>query len=115
MLYIHHIGFEVVDLKDSRWFLENYLGFHVERYMELNGEKILFLVNGPIRIELVETDYIEEKNRNQMHICFEIADFKFLDTFKLPIIEGPLMMENGWTSIFVEGKNGEIIEFLKRI
>ena len=115
MMNIHHIGFEVKQLKLSRWIFEYYLGFQAEQYMEFNGEKILFLVNGSIRIELIESECMEDKGLNQMHICFETDDLKFLDTVGLPVMEGPLVMENGWTSIFIEGKNGEIIEFLKRI
>ena len=115
ILKFHHIGFEVKDLESSKENFINHLGFHTEEYLELNGENLLFLVNDSIRIELIENDCIEDEGLSQMHICFETDCLEFLDAWGLSIIEGPMLMENGWTSVFVEGKNSETIEFLKRI
>ena len=110
----HHIGFEVKDLESSKENFIKHLGFHTEQYMESNGEKILFLVNGSIRIELIENDCMEDEGLSHMHICFETDCLEFLHTLGISIIEGPLLMENGWISVFTKGRNGEIIEFLKR-
>ncbi len=113
-LRVHHIGFEVRNLEYVRLILEKYLGFHFEQYMELNDEKILFLVNDLIRIELTENVGIDENDMYQAHICFEVDCIQFIEELELSIIEGPIRMDNGWTSVFVEGENNEIIEFLKR-
>ena len=110
----HHIGFEVKDLESSKKSFLHHLGFHIEQYMELNGENILFLVNDSIRIELIENDGMEGKGLGQMHICFETDCLEFPHRFGISVIEGPLLMENGWISVFTKGRNGEIIEFLKR-
>ena len=109
----HHIGFEVKGLESSKESFINHLGFHTEKYMELNGENLLLLVNDSIRIELIENGCMEGKGLSQMHICFETDCLEFLHRYEISVIEGPMLMDNGWISVFTKGRNGEIIEFLK--
>lgn len=114
-LNIHHVGFEVRSLEFTRFIFEKYLGFCTEQYMELDGEKILFLVNDRFRIELIENVMIDEKGLYEAHICFEMDCLQILNENDVSILEGPIRLENGWTIVFVEGNNGERIELLKRI
>ncbi|MCX7569413.1 hypothetical protein OS242_05525 [Tumebacillus sp. DT12] len=32
----------------------------------------------------------------------------------MPLLEGPLRLENGWQTAFFQGENGEVLELLKR-
>lgn len=115
MLNIHHVGFEVRSLELTRFFFEKYLGFRTEQYLELEGEKIVFLVHDQFRIELIENGMINEKGLYEAHICFETDCLQILNENDVSILEGPIKLENGWTIVFVEGNNGERIELLKRI
>ncbi|QFK70741.1 glyoxalase/bleomycin resistance/dioxygenase family protein [Pradoshia sp. D12] len=114
-LNIHHVGFEVKSLELTRFIYEKYLGFRTEQYMELEGEKIVFLVNDRLRIELIENGRIDEKGLYEAHICFETDCLQILNEKDVSILEGPIRMGNGWTIVFIEGNNGERIELLKRI
>ncbi|MFF2450178.1 VOC family protein [Neobacillus sp. NPDC058068] len=108
----HHYAMEVNNLENSIAFYQKYLGFQEESRMFLMGEEIVFLSLGDFRLELISGQQESEKSA---HICFEVNDLakvikRFEDNRK---IDGPYKLENGWETVFYEGPNQEIIEFLQ--
>ena len=76
------------------------------------GEEIVFLVLGDFRLELISG---QQKTDKATHICFEVSDLhevmkRFDDIRK---IEGPYKLENGWETVFFEGPDRRVIEFLQ--
>lgn len=110
----HHIGIEVADLTIAKQFYLDVLGFYEELYMEVNEEKILFLKRNDLRLELVEAAIDDINQGDRYHICFEMDSFEKVKQMGYEIIEGPTTLENGWEILFVEGSEGESIEFLIR-
>jgi len=115
----HHIAIETADLGRSLGFYQRVLGFGVERSMTLPGEWIVFLRLGDARVELV---YAEDEpserewGSTNVHIAFEVdsidALLERLAAYHIPIEEGPIELDNGWRSLFIEGPDMEKIEFL---
>jgi lactoylglutathione lyase len=107
----HHIGLETANLEKAISFYTERFGYTVEKQFHFMNEEIVFLVLGNTMLELISN---QEEN-NTAHICYEVNTLedvmKQLDPKKL--IEGPYFLENGWKSVFYEGPNQEMIEFLQ--
>ena len=101
----HHLGLEVFSIDDSLSFYCGYLQFELEQVLLFGGEKIYFLTNGGLRLELVES-----KEAPNMHICFEVKEFPA----NLPADKEYHSYENGWESFFFNNGEGQLIELLKR-
>ncbi len=101
----HHLRLEVFSIDDSLSFYCGYLQFELEQVLLLGGEKIYFLTNGGLRLELVES-----KEAPNMHICFEVKEFPA----NLPADKEYHSYENGWESCFFNNGEGQLIELLKR-
>lgn len=108
---LHHYGIEVENLEESITFYQNLLGLEIESRFTFMDEKIAFLGSDDFRLELVET----QEEIKTTHICFEVKNLpeiiKQLD--RMHKLEGPYKLENGWETVFYEGPNQEIIEFLQ--
>lgn len=82
----------------------------------LNGEKIAFLKNEDIRIELNESEDISIL-ANVVHLAWQVDDIeewmKRLDGKGLLPSEGPYKLKNGWIAVFYEGPDGEVIELVQ--
>lgn len=108
---LHHYGLEVSDLEESIKFYTDLLGLELESRHTFLGEEIAFLASSHFRLELV----CHPHSTNSAHICFEISDLRqVIDNLgRNKIAEGPYILDNGWETIFYEGPNHEIIEFLQ--
>lgn len=111
----HHFAIEVKDLETSIGFYQKYLGLHEEGRLQFNKEDIVFLANHDFRIELISGG---QKNVSQgVHICLEIDSVQeIINTFNqngIIAAEGPYKLKNGWKTVFYEGPNNEVIEFLQ--
>ncbi|ETI69214.1 VOC family protein [Neobacillus vireti] len=108
----HHYALEVNNLEKSIAFYQKYLGFLEESRMFFMGEEIVFLILGDFRLELISGHQLSDKTA---HICFEVSDLaKVISRFDASLkIEGPYKLENGWETVFYEGPNQEILEFLQ--
>ncbi|MCM3575638.1 VOC family protein [Mesobacillus subterraneus] len=108
---LHHIGLEVTNLEESINFYTDLLGLELESRLSFLGEKIAFLASRHFRLELV----CHPHSTNSVHICFEVPDLqqviKTLESNQ--IAEGPYKLDNGWETVFFEGPNHEMIEFLQ--
>jgi lactoylglutathione lyase len=107
----HHYGLEVINLRESVAFYKTYLGLQEESRIFFTEEEIVFLGAEDFRLELISHQHEDKK----AHLCFEVNDLRVvMDQFDSNrIIEGPYKLENGWETIFYEGPNNEIIEFLQ--
>jgi lactoylglutathione lyase len=104
---LHHIGLEVRDLERAAVFYRSLYGFEEEQRLTLLGERLVFLQKGSFRLELYEGE-----DSSSSHICFEVSD---LDPYlnRLPLLEGPYELGNGWRNAFFQGPDGEVLEFLQ--
>lgn len=107
----HHYGLEVPNLEEAVVFYKKHLGLQEQQRISFMGEEIVFLAADNFWLELIFNPY-EEKNA---HICFEVKDLnEVINQFDAnQKIEGPYELENGWKTIFYEGPNREVIEFLQ--
>lgn len=108
----HHYALEVKNIEESIAFYKKYLGFQEECRMDFLEEEIVFLTLKDFRLELLSS---HQKNDRLTHLCFEVNSLQdvmnqFGDCRK---IEGPYKLENHWETVFYEGPNQEILEFLQ--
>ncbi|MBS4216528.1 MULTISPECIES: VOC family protein [Neobacillus] len=108
----HHYALEVHELEEAIAFYKNYCGFQEEGRLSYMDEEIVFLISKNFRLELI---FGPQQNEGTTHLCFEVDDLpdvmKKLDDRTR--IEGPYKLPNGWETVFYEGPNQEIIEFLQ--
>ncbi|SEM18460.1 Catechol 2,3-dioxygenase [Mesobacillus persicus] len=110
---IHHYSLEVRNLKASIAFYQTHLGFQIEQTLEFMGEEIVFLTLGECRLELISNQAkAYDGNSRGGHLCFVAADLTKVMK-DIPILEGPYQLENGWRTLFCEGPDHEVIEFLQ--
>lgn len=112
----HHAGIDVRNLDDSIHFYERMFDFTIEQFLTLSGEKIAFLKNNGVRIELIESEIIPAPC-NSVHISWKVEDIeswmKRLRGKGLSPSEGPYALKSGWVTVFYEGLDGEIIELIQ--
>jgi lactoylglutathione lyase len=107
----HHYAIEVKDMEASLRFYQTYLGFQIEQKLLFMGKEIIFLTLGECRLELYP--HQGEVSQNQaIHLCFEVNNLSDI-VQDVPVLEGPYQLENGWETVFVEGPNHEVLEFLQ--
>lgn len=107
----HHYAVEVKDMKASIKFYQTYLGFQIEQTLSFMGEEMVFLTLGECRLELYP-HHADVSKTHGIHLCFEVDDFSNIIR-DVPVLEGPYQLENGWKTVFVEGPNHEMLEFLQ--
>lgn len=109
---LHHYGVTVKQLEESLEFYKRHWGFKEESRFEILGEKIVFLTRDNFRLELV---FSKDDQHLNTHICFEVNDLNnvIAQCKALRKIEGPYMLDNGWKTVFYEGPNQEVVEFLQ--
>jgi hypothetical protein len=68
----------------------------------------------------VMNSFPQQQKRNQertTHLCFEVNDINQMITrfydHGFEVIEGPYILRNGWQTVFFEGPDHEILEFLE--
>lgn len=113
----HHGGIEVGNLADSIQFYQYMFDFKIEELIKLNEEKIAFLTNEEVRIELIEAEDIQTQH-NSVHLAWQVDDveslMKRLREKGLPPSEGPYKLKNGWVVVFYEGLDGEVLELVQQ-
>ncbi|KQL17500.1 VOC family protein [Cytobacillus solani] len=112
----HHAGILVSNLNDSIQFYKRMFGFSFEKYLTFQDEKIVFLRNGNVQIELIESE--ENPVRlHSIHIAWQVEDIegwnRKLKREGLYPSEGPYSIRNGWVTVFYEGPDREIIELIQ--
>jgi predicted enzyme related to lactoylglutathione lyase len=116
MMKWHHGGIEVGSLQDSIQFYERMFDLKIEQRFTLNGEKIVFLKNEDVKIELIESKDMSTLS-NSVHIAWQVDDIegwmKGLSNKGLFPSEGPYKLKNGWIAVFYEGLDGEMIELVQ--
>ncbi|MBO0994439.1 VOC family protein [Bacillus sp. SD088] len=112
----HHAGIDVRNLDDSISFYERMFNFKIEQYLTLSGEKIAFLQNEDVRIELIKSAD-SPLPCHSIHIAWRVEDIeswvKKLKGKGLSSSDGPYKLKNGWVTVFYEGPDGEIIELIQ--
>jgi lactoylglutathione lyase len=114
-MHFHHFAVEVKNLETSIAFYQKYLDLEVEDRLQFNKGTIVFLAKNDFRIELISGG---QKHVSQgVHLCFEVENVKeIIKTFiedGIFAIEGPYKLKNGWETVFYEGPDNEVIEFLQ--
>ncbi len=80
--------------------------------MTVDKESIIFLVKNDFRLELIWSGLPEGSPRG-VHICYEVDRLGEIIMSRGAPIEGPYVLENGWETVFYEGPDHEVIEFLQ--
>ncbi|MFK9094924.1 VOC family protein [Bacillus salipaludis] len=108
----HHYALEVKNMEESLAFYKKYLSFQEESRFSYMGEEIVFLVLGDFRLESISGRQAIDQTA---HICFEVSSVReVMNRFaEVRKIEGPYELDNGWNTVFYEGPDREIIEFLQ--
>ncbi|WHZ01868.1 VOC family protein [Neobacillus sp. YX16] len=111
----HHFAIEVKDLETSITFYRKYLGLHETDRLYFNEENIVFLANNEFRLELISGG--QQKASQGIHICLEVENLQEIirkfNEYAISALEGPYKLNNGWETVFYEGPDNEIIEFLQ--
>jgi len=113
---VHHYSVKVKDLEQAiQFYKETFFAKEVLRLNEWD-EKIVFLNIDSLLLELVE-DSSMTSERDDSHICFQVDDIENImiemEVRPLKLTEGPYELSNGWKTVFYQGINGEIFEFLQ--
>ncbi|MGA9225444.1 MAG: VOC family protein [Mesobacillus sp.] len=113
---IHHFALEVKNLEAAKTFYEDLLGFKEYLRTSFQDEEIIFLYLNGFMIELIANNLNSHISEN-VHLCFEVDNIedqirRLAESSLLPI-EGPYFLENGWKTVFYQGSDNEIIEFLQ--
>jgi lactoylglutathione lyase len=116
MMRWHHGGIEVGNLNNSIQFYENMFDLKIEQFLTLNGEKIAFLKNEDVRIELIESEDFSALS-SSVHLAWQVDDIevwmKRLRGKGLSPSDGPYNLKNGLVAVFYEGLDGEVIELVQ--
>ena len=114
---LHHFAIEVKDWKTSAAFYQKYIGLQEESSFLFSGEKIVFLKEKDFRLELISSSEQPTSNPSSVHLCFQVDSineviFRFNEN-GIFSIEGPYKLANGWETVFYQGPDNEVIEFLQ--
>jgi lactoylglutathione lyase len=116
-MHFHHIAIEVKDLETSAAFYQKYIGLQEESRYLFGGEKIIFLKADNFRLELISATEQSANNHSSIHLCFEVDSIdevtQHFNENGIFVIEGPYKLENGWETIFYQGPDNEVIEFIQ--
>lgn len=111
---IHHYGIEVRRLREAVFFYKKALGMRVIYETVFMEERLMFLQNEHLMIELVEN---EDSPRGRAHVAYKVEEIQAcMDQLKSKGYhpsEGPYRLENGWLTVFYESPSGELVEFVE--
>ncbi|WP_419393064.1 VOC family protein [Cytobacillus praedii] len=112
----HHSGVSVSHLQDSIQFYIQQFGFSFEQYLMFQEDKIAFLRNEDVRIELIESEE-SPRSLHSIHTAWQVEDIedwiRQLKRKGLYPTEGPYTLSNGWITVFYEGPDHETIELIQ--
>jgi len=113
----HHFAIKVRDLETSVAFYKDCFGLQEEQRIYIDEEKNVFLESDDFRLELTSDGRQSVDPHQAVHICFEVNNInEVIYRFKrngIAALEGPIRIKNGWETVFFEGPNHEVIEFLQ--
>ncbi|MDQ0975703.1 lactoylglutathione lyase [Neobacillus niacini] len=113
----HHFAIEVKDLETSAAFYQKFISLQEESRFLFGGEKIIFLKADNFRLELISATEQSANNHSSIHLCFEVDSIdevtQHFNENGIFAIDGPYKLENGWETIFYQGPDNEIIEFIQ--
>ncbi len=111
----HHFAIEVEYLDTSIAFYQEFIGLSEEGRISFQDKEIVFLTNDDFRLELILGS--QQQVSQGVHICFEVENLhEVIETFRknnLYALEGPYKLENGWETVFYQGPDDEVLEFLQ--
>lgn len=103
------------NLEKSKVFYETFLDLHMIDRFQFMNEEIVFLKGKEVCIELIQN--VKAQLTNPSHLAFEVEDItKCVLHFKeqgFSPSEGPYFLNNNWKTVFYEGPDGEILEFIQ--
>jgi lactoylglutathione lyase len=112
---VHHFGIVVSDLEVSVQFYKSFLGIQSRQLFSFMDERIVFMEGNGLLIELVSST--ESARPSSTHLALQVDNMKKwikeLQNKGFYPTEGPYRLENGWETVFYEGPDQEIIEFIQ--
>jgi len=123
---INHIGLRVSNLETTRGFYEK-LGFEfiigpigpepVAIMEHPSGVNINFILNASDNKTLNVLMDVPEKHTGYTHIALEVTDLQsaqqYLESINYTITEGPVVLPDGASFIFIRDPDDNVIEFHK--
>ncbi len=124
IIAINHIGLRVSDLERSRTFYEQFgfefiigpVGPEPVAIMEHpSGININFILNAHPNVPHNILMDIAEEHAGYTHVALTVNNIErvqeYLETQRIQITEGPIMMENGAKMLFIRDPDRNVIEF----
>lgn len=121
---IQHIGIPTNDLKKTLAFYKE-IGFSavLETFNEKSREKVAFLQNGNLVLEIYENHCACMKTGAVDHICIDVTDiekvFECIKNGHFPLLDEQIQFlpfwENGVRFFTIVGPNEEKIEFAQKL
>lgn len=125
---INHVGLRVSNLETTRGFYEK-LGFEfligpigpepVAIMEHPSGVNINFILNASDNNTLNVLMDVPEKHTGYTHIALEVTDLestqKYLESINYVITEGPVVLPDGASFIFIRDPDDNVIEFHKPV
>jgi lactoylglutathione lyase len=112
----HHAGISVSNLNESIQFYKRMFGFSFEKYLTFQEEKIAFLRNEDVQIELIESEE-SPVPLHSIHTAWQVEDIedwvRKLKRKGLYPSEGPYTLRSGWVTVFYKGPDHETIELIQ--
>ena len=119
-----HCAFQVRSLDAAILFYTGKLGFHLDfrAVNEVEREAYAFVSLGMARLELIQDlvhDYVIPAVRKPFcpHYCLEVSDLATamtdLNAKGIPIVKGPLLIENEETWVYFTDPDNNILEYIQ--
>ncbi|GAB3758027.1 VOC family protein [Spirosoma pomorum] len=119
-----HCGFQVKNMDKAIAFYTDMLGFQLDHRAinQEEQEEYAFLSLGTARLELIQdlvNEYVlpEIKKPFCPHYCLEISDMEAsltdLKTKGIPIVKGPLLIEQEETGVYFADPDNNILEYIQ--
>ncbi|MBS4173664.1 VOC family protein [Bacillus sp. FJAT-49736] len=113
---IHHIGIEVREIEKSIQFYKSFLGLEPSQFITFQGEQLVFLEGNGFTLELISSN--ECTNPASIHFAIQIDPLtEWIEQLRskgFEPLEGPYELKNGWKTVFYNGPDNEIIEFIQQ-
>lgn len=119
-----HCGFQVRSLDDAIRFYTEKLGFHLDfcAVNEAEQEAYAFVSLGTAKLELIQDlmhEYVIPPVKKPFcpHYCLEVSDMATamteLTANGIPIVKGPLLIENEETWVYFTDPDNNILEYIQ--
>ncbi|ONI37660.1 hypothetical protein AN639_12130 [Candidatus Epulonipiscium fishelsonii] len=120
MKKIDHINVTVPNLEKAIEFYTNVLGYKVTHKFKGNDMEFIFVSDGNVTYEIIQGDVSQAKFDHIAYVSEDIkADYNYYKNLDSNLLQGEVnyldfLFEAGMYYFFIQGPNGESIEFCQK-